>query len=56
MKTEKQILIDRLNHLKSNLADIKRPKMDKSYFNSVKIMKLEGEIELLKSEINKLNG
>ncbi len=38
---------DRLNHVKSDLATLKQPKMGKSHFDSLRIWNLEQEVKAL---------
>ena len=42
---------DKLNHLRSDLAFLKQPKLGKSHYDNERIFKLEKEIALLKSEL-----
>ncbi len=45
---------DRINAIKSQLADLRRPKMGKSYFDLTRIAKLEEELKQLQDENNSL--
>lgn len=42
---------DRLNHVKSDLAELTRPKMGKSWFDNDRIYKLEGEKKFLEEKL-----
>ena len=45
---------DRINAVKSQLADLKRPKLDKNYYSLDRIAKLEEELKQLQDENNSL--
>jgi hypothetical protein len=42
---------DRLNHVKSDLAELTRPKMGKSWFDNDRIYKLEEEKKFLEEKL-----
>jgi hypothetical protein len=42
---------DRLNHVKSDLAELTRPKMGKSWFDNDRISKLEEEKKFLEEKL-----
>lgn len=45
---------DRLNHIKSDLATAKQPKMGKSHFDSLRIWNLEQDKKVLEEKLNSL--
>jgi hypothetical protein len=47
---------DRLNHVKSDLATIKQPKMGKSHFDSLRIWNLEQEKKVLEEKLAELKN
>ena len=47
---------DRLNHVKSDLATIKQPKMGKSYFDNQRIFTLEQEKKVLEEKLVELKN
>lgn len=47
---------DRLNHVKSDLATLKQPKMGKSHFDSLRIWDLEQEKKVLEEKLVKLKN
>ncbi len=46
-----KVLRDRINAAQSQLADLKRPKMGKSFFDLTKIKELEDKLKSLKMKI-----
>lgn len=49
-------IIDKLNHVKSDLATLKQPKMGKSYFDNQKIFTLEQEKKVLEEKLVELKN
>ena len=47
---------DRLNHIKSDLATLKQPKMGKSHFDSLRIWDLEQEKKVLEEKLAELKN
>jgi hypothetical protein len=47
---------DRLNHVKSDLATLKQPKMGKSHFDSLRIWNLEQEKKVLEEKLAELKN
>jgi hypothetical protein len=47
---------DRLNHVKSDLATLKQPKMGKSHFDSLRIWNLEQEKKVLEEKLVELKN
>jgi hypothetical protein len=47
---------DRLNHVKSDLATLKQPKMGKSHFDSLRIWELEQEKKVLEEKLAELKN
>lgn len=47
---------DRLNHIKSDLATLKQPKMGKSHFDSLRIWDLEQEKKVLEEKLVELKN
>ena len=47
---------DRLNHVKSDLATLKQPKMGKSHFDSLRIWNLEQEKKVLEEQLVELKN
>ena len=47
---------DRLNHVKSDLAELTRPKMGKSWFDNDRIFKLEEEKKILEEKLAQLKN
>ena len=47
---------DRLNHVKSDLATMKQPKMGKSHFDSLRIWNLEQEKKDLEEKLAELKN
>lgn len=45
---------DKLNHVKSDLATMKQPKMGKSHFDSLRIWNLEQEKKVLEEKLAEL--
>jgi len=45
---------DRLNHVKSDLATLKQPKMGKSHFDNQRIFTLEQEKKVLEEKLAEL--
>lgn len=45
---------DRLNHVKSDLATLKKPKMGKSWFDNDRIFNLEQEKKVLEEKLVEL--
>lgn len=45
---------DRLNHVKSDLATLKQPKMGKSWFDNDRIFNLEQEKKVLEEKLAEL--
>lgn len=53
MDTIKKVT-DRLNHVKSDLATLKQPKMGKSWFDNDRIFNLEQEKKVLEEKLVEL--
>lgn len=49
-------IIDKLNHVKSDLATLKQPKMGKSYFDNQRIFTLEQEKKVLEEKLAELKN
>jgi len=47
---------DRLNHVKSDLATLKQPKMGKSWFDNDRIFNLEQEKKVLEEKLAELKN
>lgn len=47
---------DRLNHVKSDLATLKQPKMGKSWFDNDRIFSLEQEKKILEEKLAQLKN
>ena len=47
---------DRLNHVKSDLATLKQPKMGKSHFDNQRIFTLEQEKKVLEEKLVELKN
>lgn len=47
---------DRLNHVKSDLATLKQPKMGKSHFDNQRIFTLEKEKKVLEEKLAELKN
>jgi hypothetical protein len=47
---------DRLNHVKSDLATLKQPKMGKSHFDSLRIWNLEQDKKVLEEKLAELKN
>jgi hypothetical protein len=47
---------DRLNHVKSDLATLKQPKMGKSHFDSLRIWEFEQEKKVLEEKLAELKN
>lgn len=47
---------DRLNHVKSDLATLKQPKMGKSWFDNNRIFNLEQEKKVLEEKLVELKN
>lgn len=47
---------DRLNHVKSDLATLKQPKMGKSWFDNDRIFSLEQEKKFLEEKLAQLKN
>lgn len=47
---------DRLNHVKSDLAELTRPKMGKSWFDNDRIFTLEQEKKILEEKLAELKN
>jgi hypothetical protein len=47
---------DRLNHVKSDLATLKQPKMGKSWFDNHRIFTLEQEKKILEEKLAELKN
>jgi hypothetical protein len=47
---------DRLNHVKSDLATLKQPKMGKSHFDNLRIWNLEQEKKVLEEKLAELKN
>jgi hypothetical protein len=47
---------DRLNHIKSDLATLKQPKMGKSHFDSLRIWNLEQDKKVLEEKLAELKN
>jgi hypothetical protein len=47
---------DRLNHVKSDLATLKQPKMGKSWFDNDRIFNLEQEKKVLEEKLVELKN
>lgn len=51
-----KIIRDKLNHIKSDLATLKQPKMGKSYFDNQRIFTLEQEKKVLEEKLVELKN